>query len=84
MELVAQGRILAGVSLGDGEDGGCWVDGGDASSTRQAGGAFSENAPAAADVEVGEAARGGSVGLGAVACADEVVAKRVHEVEEAR
>lgn len=72
------------MSLGDGEDGGCWVDGGDASSTRQAGGTFGENASSAADVEVGEVAGGGSVGLGAVACADEVVAEGVHEVEEAR
>lgn len=72
------------MSLGDGEHGGCRVDGGDASSTRQAGGAFSENAPAAADVEVGEVAGGGSLGLGSVACANEVVAEGVHEVEEAR
>lgn len=81
-QLSAEGGVLPGVCFGDGEDGGRGVDGGDAPRGRQPGGALCKDAPAAADVEVGETL-GPRVELGGEARVDEVVAEGVHEVEDA-
>ena len=64
------------------DDGGGWVDCCDAVSGSEARGRGGEDAAAAADVEVGEVwMRGWCCWW--EACVDEVLAERVHEVEEA-
>lgn len=84
-QLGCEGRILARVGAGDGKHLRRGVDGGDGARRGQAGGALGEDAAAAANVEVGEEVGGGAGGAnGALTGSDEVVAKRVHEMEEAR
>ena len=78
-----QRRVLRGVPLRDAEHLGRGVDGRDVRGVREARGALGEDAAAAAHVEVSELL-GRRLGVRGEAGGDEVMAERVHEVEQAR
>ena len=74
------------MSAGYGEDLWARIDGSDGEGIREAGGGLGEDAAAAADVEVAQPPPGRRWvvgGDGGAAGPDEVVAQRVHEVQDA-